>query len=239
MSPSPQGSRYIQKSCKAPTFAFRKVRRSPLKAPALQSLGMPRDEDAALLEQLRAGEEQAFDVLVKRYHHRLTRLALTFVPSPEMAEDVAQETWLAVFRGMGRFEGRSSSLRSWLFQICVNRARSLAAREQRLASVGRPDLASDPGRSGSGAGWSSPSQHWADAVDDRLEADELAVHVLRAVEELPQLQRQVVTLRDIEGLPSLKVCEALCLSEPNQRVLLHRGRTRIRRRLHELASAEL
>ena len=85
----------------------------------------------------------------------------------------------------------------------------------------------------------APSQHWADAVDDRLEADELAVHVLRAVEELPQLQRQVVTLRDIEGLPSVKVCEALCLSEPNQRVLLHRGRSRIRSRLHELASAEL
>ena len=191
---------------------------------------MPRNEDAALLEQLRAGEEQAFVVLVKRYHHRLTRLALTFVPSPEMAEDVAQETWLAVFRGVGQFEGRSS-LRTWLFQICANRARSLASREQRLASMGRPELAVEAGHSGSGAGWSSAAQHWADAVDDRLEADELAVHVLRAIEELPQLQRQVVTLRDIEGLPSLKVCQLLSLSEPNQRVLLHRGRSRIRRTL--------
>ena len=214
-------------------FAFRKVRRSPLRAPALQSLGMSRDEDAALLEQLRAGEEEAFVVLVKRYHHRLTRLALTFVPSPEMAEDVAQETWLAVFRGVGKFEGRSS-LRTWLFQICANRARSLASREQRLASMGRPQLAVDLGRSGSGAGWSSPSQHWADAVDDRLEADELSVQVLRAIAELPQLQRQVVTLRDIEGLPSLKVCEVLSLSGPNQRVLLHRGRSRIRRTLEEV-----
>ena len=199
----------------------------------MQSLGMPRDEDAALLAQLRAGEERAFVVLVKRYHHRLTRLALTFVPSPEMAEDVAQETWLAVCRGVGQFEGRSS-LRAWLFQICANRARSLASREQRLASMGRPQLAVDLGRSGSGAGWSSPSQHWADAVDDRLEADELAVQVLRAIEELPQLQRQVVTLRDIEGLPSVKVCEVLSLSGPNQRVLLHRGRSRIRRTLGEV-----
>jgi RNA polymerase sigma-70 factor (ECF subfamily) len=193
---------------------------------------MPRDEDAALLEQLRAGEEQAFVVLVGRYHHRLTRLAMTFVPSPEMAEDVAQETWLAVFRGVGQFEGRSS-LRTWLFQICANRARSLASREQRLASTGRPELAVDQGRSGSGAGWSSPSQHWADVVDDRLEAAALAVRVLRAIDELPELQRQVVTLRDIEGLPSLKVCEVLSLSEPNQRVLLHRGRSRIRRTLDE------
>ena len=194
---------------------------------------MPSDEDKALLEQLRAGEEKAFDVLVKRYHHRLTRLALTFVPSPEMAEDVAQETWLAVFRGVGRFEGRSS-LRAWLSQICANRARSWAAREQRLASAGRLELAAAPGRPGFGDGWSSPSQHWAVAVDDRLEADELAVYVLRAIEDLPQLQRQVVTLRDVEGLPSLKVCEALSLSEPNQRVLLHRGRSRIRRTLEEV-----
>jgi RNA polymerase sigma-70 factor, ECF subfamily len=135
----------------------------------MQSLRMPRDDDAALLEQLRAGEEKAFVVLVKRYHNRLTRLALTFVPSPEMAEDVAQETWLAVFRGVGRFEGRSS-LRTWLFQICANRARSLAEREKRIASVGEPVLAVDPGRLGSEGGWSCPPQHWADAVDDRLEA---------------------------------------------------------------------
>jgi RNA polymerase sigma-70 factor (ECF subfamily) len=195
---------------------------------------MPRNEDSALLERLRAGDEQAFVVLVRRYHHRLTRLALTFVPSPEMAEDAAQETWLAVFRGVGRFEGRSS-LRAWLFQICANRARSLAAREQRLASAGRPEPGADQGRSGSGAGWSSPFQHWADAVDDRLEADELAAHVLRALDELPEVQRQVVTLRDVEGLPSLKVCEVLSLSEPNQRVLLHRGRSRIRRTLEEVA----
>ena len=193
---------------------------------------MPRDEDAVLLEQLRAGDEKAFVELVRRYHRRLTSLALTFVPSPEMAEDVAQETWLAVFRGVGRFEGRSS-LRTWLFQICANRARSVAAREQRLASR-RSELDIDPDRSGSGAGWSSPSQHWADAVDDRLEAGELAAHVRRAIEELPQLQRQVVTLRDIEGLPSVQVCEVLSLSEPNQRVLLHRGRSRIRRTLEEV-----
>jgi RNA polymerase sigma-70 factor (ECF subfamily) len=199
----------------------------------MQSLGMPRDDDAALLEQLRAGEEKAFVVLVKRYHNRLTRLALTFVPSPEMAEDVAQETWLAVFRGVGRFEGRSS-LRTWLFQICANRARSLAEREQRIASVGEPELAVDPGRFGSEGGWSCPPQHWADAVDDRLDAGELVVHVLRAIEELPEAQRQVVTLRDIEGLTSLKVCEVLSLSAPNQRVLLHRGRSRIRRTLDEV-----
>ena len=200
----------------------------------MQSLGMPRDDDdAALLEQLRAGEEKAFVVLVKRYHNRLTRLALTFVPSPEMAEDVAQETWLAVFRGVGRFEGRSS-LRTWLFQICANRARSLAEREQRIASVGEPERAVDPGRFGSEGGRSCPPQHWADAVDDRIEAGELAVHVLRAIEELPEAQRQVVTLRDIEGLTSLKVCEVLSLSEPNQRVLLHRGRSRIRRTLDEV-----
>jgi RNA polymerase sigma-70 factor (ECF subfamily) len=193
---------------------------------------MAADED--LLDRLRAGDEVAFAELVERYHTRLVRLARSFVANGEVAEDVAQETWLAVVRGIERFEGRSS-LRTWLFRICANRARSTGAHEHRMFSADPQEAAVDPDRFDPGGAWASPPADWVDAIDDRLEAAVLAEHARRAIDELPERQRQVVTLRDVEGLSSKEVCEVLSISEANQRVLLHRGRSRIRSALEHKA----
>ena len=183
--------------------------------------------DEELLDGLRAGDEVAFAELVERYHARLVRLARSFVASGEVAEEVAQETWLAVVRGIERFEGRSS-LRTWLFRICANRARSAGEREHRMVSAERQEAAVDPDRFDPSGAWALPPTDWADAIDDGLEAAVLAEHARRAIDELPEQQRQVVTLRDVEGLSSKEVCDVLSISESNQRVLLHRGRARIR-----------
>jgi RNA polymerase sigma-70 factor (ECF subfamily) len=193
------------------------------------------DDDTLLVERLRAGDEKAFEVLVRRYHTSLLRLAETMVPSRAVAEEVVQETWLGVVRGVARFEGRSS-LRTWLFHILVNRARSTGAREARRAP-GRPDWVPsvDPSRFGPDGTWVDPPTPWPEDVDDRLAAAALAERVRAGIADLPWQQRQVVTLRDIEGLGAADVCELLGISEGNQRVLLHRGRTRVRRMLdHEL-----
>lgn len=185
-------------------------------------------EDAELVTLLRAGDEPAFSTLVARYHTSLLRLAETMVPSRAIAEEVVQETWLGVVRGVGRFEGRSS-LRTWLFHILVNRARSTGVREQRRTST-RADWvpAVDPARFGSDGAWVDPPTPWPDDVDDRLYASMLAERVRARMSELPDQQRQVVILRDLEGVSAPEVCDLLGISEANQRVLLHRGRSRIR-----------
>jgi RNA polymerase sigma-70 factor (ECF subfamily) len=190
-------------------------------------------DDAQLVARLQAGDEAAFEALVRRYHTSLLRLAETMVPSRAVAEEVVQETWLGVVRGVARFEGRSS-LRTWLFHILVNRARSTGAREVRRAP-GRPNWVPvvDPARFGPDGAWVDPPTPWPDDVDDRLAAGELAERVRAGVAELPWQQRQVVTLRDVEGLGGAEVAELLGISEGNQRVLLHRGRSRVRRMLAE------
>jgi RNA polymerase sigma-70 factor (ECF subfamily) len=193
------------------------------------------DDDTLLVERLRAGDEKAFEVLVRRYHTSLLRLAETMVPSRAVAEEVVQDTWLGVVRGVERFEGRST-LRTWLFHILLNRARSAGSREVRRAP-GRPDWVPsvDPSRFGPDGTWVDPPTPWPEDVDDRLAAAALAERVRAGIADLPWQQRQVVTLRDIEGLGAADVCELLGISEGNQRVLLHRGRTRVRRMLdHEL-----
>ena len=160
------------------------------------------------------------------YQQPLVRLALTFVPSRAVAEEVVQETFIGVIRGIGRFEGRSS-LRTWIYRILVNRARTTGAREPRHMSLGeeRDVLA---GRFSANGVWTDPPSPWPDDVDERLAAPELARRLLAAIEGLPGLQRQVVTLRDVEGLSSAEVCELLKISDGNQRVLLHRARTKLR-----------
>jgi RNA polymerase sigma-70 factor (ECF subfamily) len=173
---------------------------------------MPDDED--LIDRLRAGDEAAFAELVSRYHPRLVGLARTFVATREAAEDVAQETWLAAVRGIDRFEGRSL-LHTWLFQICVNRARTRGILDKRLVPSSRVDT----------------SEHWSERVDDRLLAAGLAEQVQTAISHLPRAQQLVVTLRDIEGLTGEEVCAALSITDANQRVLLHRARSTLRRRL--------
>ena len=181
------------------------------------------DEDAGLVERLQVGDEAAFVELVNRYQLRLLGLAQATVSSRAVAEEVIQDTWLAVVRGIERFEGRSS-FKTWLFRVMLNRARSAAGREQR---AGRPeeDVELRFDRNGH---WSTPPAPWSDRVEDHVVARQLAERVHALLPQLPDAQRQVVILRDIEHLEADDVATLLGISDGNQRVLLHRGRTRLR-----------
>ena len=185
------------------------------------------DDDTELLRRLRAGDEQAFVILVRRYHDAMLRLASSFVPSRAVAEEVVQDTWMGVVRGIGGFEERSS-FRTWLFRILVNRARTTGERERRSIAIGTAEPAVDQSRFDAAGGWAAPPEQWAEDIDDRLRAGKLAGRIRSAIEELPARQREVVTLRDVDGLSSDEVCHVLDISDGNQRVLLHRGRSRLR-----------
>ena len=184
------------------------------------------DDDGRLVELVRTGDEAAFADLIRRYQARLLRFAEATVGSHAVAEEVCQDTWLAVVRGVDRFEGRSS-FKTWLFRILLNRARTGARREER---AGRPDDQVVERFDASGA-WASPPVPWADRVDERLVAEDLARRVRDLLSGLPEQQRQVVVLRDVEGLPAAEVASLLGISDANQRVLLHRGRARLRESL--------
>ncbi len=167
----------------------------------------------------------------------MLRLAAGYVPSQAVAEEVVQDTWLGFLRGLSGFEGRSS-VRTWLFRILVNRAVSAGARERRSTAVADLEAAVDPARFDLAGNWSVPPQHWVDLVDDQIAAKAMAGRVTLAIADLPARQREVVTLRDIEGLSSEEVCGVLEITEANQRVLLHRGRSRLRQLLEsEFGSA--
>ena len=189
-------------------------------------------EDAELVLRLRSGDEEAFRLVVQRYHASLLRVAQTMVPSRAVAEEVVQDTWLGLVRGINRFEGRSS-LRTWLFHVLVNRARSTGAHERRPSTGSTAGPAVDPSRFGPQGDWADPPVPWPDEIDDRLVAAELAEKVRPWIDALPEMQRQVVTLRDVEGLSAEEVCDILGLTEGNQRVLLHRGRSRLRSMLEQ------
>lgn len=182
--------------------------------------------DAELVDRLRAGDEAAFTAIVRTHHASLCRLARTFVGSGAVAEEVVQDTWLAVVRGVDRFEGRSS-LKTWLFHILVNRARTTATRERRSDSVVDPDADRFDGV----GVWSTPPVPWSDQVEDRVTAEQVATLARDLLETLPDSQRQVVVLRDVEGLTAAEVARLLGLSDANQRVLLHRGRAKLREAL--------
>jgi RNA polymerase sigma-70 factor, ECF subfamily len=185
------------------------------------------DEDLELLERLQAGDADAFQRLVARHHASMLRLACSLVSSRAVAEEVVQDTWLGVVRGIDRFAGRST-LRTWLLAILVNRARSAAALERRSVAIGDAGPVVDRARFDSSGAWSSPPQHWTEASDERMLAQALAEPIRAALEGLPPRQRQVVTLRDVDGMSAREVCHVLSISEGNQRVLLHRGRSRLR-----------
>lgn len=189
--------------------------------------------DDELVSRLRAGDEAAFVALVDRYHSALVRFAATMVPSRAVAEEVVQDTWLGLLRGIAGFEGRSS-LKTWLYQILANRARTAWGKEHRTVPLvpGR-EPAVGPDRFGTDGRWSQPPLLWTDEVEDRLQAEAMLERVAAVVEQLPPAQRQVVTLRDIEGLPAAEVCQLLEISDGNQRVLLHRGRSAVRRALED------
>lgn len=195
-------------------------------------------DDEAVVAALRAGDEKAFAALLDRYHPTMLRVARAYVATREAAEDVVQETWLGVIKGLAGFEARSS-LRTWIFRILVNRARSRGEREARsrpFSSFGdeHDEPAVDPQRfvdSGRWAGfWSSPPSHHS-LPEARVLAAEAGDRLMAAVDRLPAGQRAVIVLRDLHGLSGAEVCELLSLSDANQRVLLHRARSRVRTEL--------
>jgi RNA polymerase sigma-70 factor (ECF subfamily) len=197
-------------------------------------------DEAELIAALRRGDEAAFAGLVDELSPALMRLALAHVPSRAVAEEVVQDTWLGVIKGIDRFEGRSA-LRTWIFQILLNNARTRGKREQRTlpfsffrrrGEEGGDEPAVDADRFQGGDGvrpgwWSRPPAEW-DGVDARIESNEVRDLLLMAIAMLPPRQRDVIVLRDLQGYSAEEACNALGLSETNQRVLLHRARSKVR-----------
>jgi len=199
-----------------------------------------------LVRALRAGDAQAFTHLVDMYSPAMQRLALTYVPTRAVAEEVVQETWLALLRGIDAFEGRSS-LKTWLFRILMNIARKHGVRERRsmpfsdLSVFEEPDgPAVDPSRFAAerGGGWVRPPQPWDESPETRLACRETMAVVQAALTRLPERQRMAAVLRDVEGFSAEEVCDMLGLSVGNQRVLLHRGRARVREIIEDYLDGE-
>ena len=197
-------------------------------------------EEHRLLSQLRTGDEAAFASLVDRHHSSLLRLAMAHVPDRSVAEEVVQETWIGVLEGLNRFEGRSS-LKTWIFRILTNKAKTRGVRESRhttFSDLGTADEdcdepAVDPSRfrsSGHWADyWASYPQPWDEETPEKVFlTKEGTAYLEQAIESLPSNLRRILILRDIEGLDSKEVCDILGLSEVNQRVMLHRARSRVR-----------
>jgi RNA polymerase sigma-70 factor (ECF subfamily) len=182
--------------------------------------------DIEQLSRLRSGDEEAFVMLVARYQRSMLRLARSMVSNDAVAEEVVQDTWLGVVRGIDRFEGRSS-FKTWLFSILVNRARSAGSAEHPNTPV-EALHAVDPERFDAQGQWADPLERWSEEREDRLDARALTPILNSALDDLPPRQRQVVMLRDIEGLTNGETCSALGISSGNQRILLHRGRSRLR-----------
>jgi RNA polymerase sigma-70 factor (ECF subfamily) len=180
-----------------------------------------------LVARLRGGDESAFVELVERHHTQLVGLANAFVARNETAEDVAQETWLALLRGLDRFEARSS-LRTWLFAICANRARSIGEHERRTVPVEQIEPVVDAEQFSPTGAWTSPPTPWPEAATNAVDDADLVKQIRHIITELPTMQQSVVTMRDLHGLTSAEVCQVLSISDVNQRVLLHRGREYIR-----------
>jgi RNA polymerase sigma-70 factor (ECF subfamily) len=188
---------------------------------------VPEDPDSELVSRLRAGDEGAFAELARKYQGSMLSIARGYVPSGAVAEEVVQDAWVGVLRGIDRFEWRSS-FRTWLFRILVNRAISAGARERRSMPVDDMGPVVDASCFDAGGSWQVPPEPWADRVDDQVVAVKIAARILAAIGELPLQQRQVVTLRDVQGLSGGEVCAVLGISSANQRVLLHRGRSKLR-----------
>jgi RNA polymerase sigma-70 factor, ECF subfamily len=197
-------------------------------------------EDARLVDGLRAGDEAAFAAVMREYGGAMLRVAQMYVSSRSVAEEVVQEAWLGVLKGIGRFEGRSS-LKTWLFRIVANTAKTRGIREARsipFSALGEADdePAVDPDRFlGDGerfpGHWGAPPRRWA--PEGELLSQETLDVIEREIERLPPAQRAVITMRDVQGLTSDEVRNALELTETNQRVLLHRARSKVRAALEE------
>ena len=206
---------------------------------APQPSGLAKGEDT-LLARLRRGDEGAFDELVNRHHGALIRMAMGYVADREAAEEVVQDTWMAVIESLNRFEGRSS-LRTWIFGILIHKAKDRGVREKRHTTFSDfesfdddNEEAVDPARfhqSGEWAGhWAFPPQPWDDQNPEKLLASQQAVDAMKeAIESLPRNLKDVLTLRDVEGVDAREVCEILKITETNLYVRLHRARERVRK----------
>ncbi len=178
-----------------------------------------------VVAQLRAGDDVAFTKLVAEHHKGLVRLARTFVGSQSAAEEVAQETWVAVLDGIGGFEERSS-IKTWLFRILVNRAKTRAKKQGREIpfDVQEDEAHPDESRFSKLGFWGGPRPWTESDMDDKR----IVEIVRRELDNLPEAQRAVVVMRDVEGLEAKDVCNVLGIQETHQRVLLHRARTKLR-----------
>lgn len=194
-------------------------------------------EDTELVKSLRAGDPKAFSTLVDRHHGTFVRVAMAFVGDRSAAEEVAQDTWMAVLTGLGGFEGRSS-LKTWMFRILTNRAKTRGVRDAR-SSPSALDEERDEGlppadRFNERGMWASPPRPFGEDTPEKLVLRHEALSCIEAeLARLPAVQRAVLTLRDIEGLDAAEVCNILEIGETNQRVLLHRARSKVRRALEE------
>jgi RNA polymerase sigma-70 factor, ECF subfamily len=208
-------------------------------------------DDEELLQALRLGDERAFVALVRRYGALMQRVALGYVRTPAVAEEVVQETWCAVLTGLERFEGRSA-LKTWLFRILTNRAKTRGQREARTvpfsclagADDGDDGRAVDPDRFLPAdhprwpGHWTAGPAPWSAMPHERLLAREVRSHIREAIDTLPERQQAVIVLRDVEGWAPEEVCDVLDLSEGNQRVLLHRARSKVRAELERYFAEE-
>jgi len=214
------------------------VGRSAVSQPTLPGVAVT-NEERTLVARLRRGDEGAFDELVNKHHGALIRMAMGHVADREVAEDVVQDTWMAVIEGLDRFEGRSS-LRTWIFGIMMHKAKDRGVREKRHTTFSAfesfdedNEEAVDPSRfhqSGEWAGhWAFPPQPWDEQTPEKLLASKQAVMAMnKAIEALPQPLKDVLILRDVEGIEAKEVCEILKITETNLYVRLHRARERVR-----------
>jgi RNA polymerase sigma-70 factor, ECF subfamily len=197
-------------------------------------------DDAVLVAALRAGDEAAFAWAFDRHDGMLRRLARTFVATQAAADEVVQETWLAVIEGIDRFEGRAS-VRTWITRILMNKARTRGVRDKRSvpfsssaapSSVDDPTFPADrflpPDHPRWPGHWAAPPPPWDELPAERVEARETLDRVRAAIAALPPLHRQVITLRDVDGWSPDEICTVLDLTPANQRVVLHRARARVR-----------
>lgn len=202
---------------------------------------MSRDEEARIIEALKNGDEDEFMRLVDMLQPSLLRMAAMIVNDDTVAQEVVQETWIAVLKGLPNFEGRSS-LKTWIFTILMNRARTVAKREGRYVGLALDTDADETSEHEAAVPadrftshhphhWITPPRAWEDLPEEYLDSAEVRDQIRAAIDALPPQQREVITLRDVEELSAEDACNILGISESNQRVLLHRARARVRRAL--------
>jgi RNA polymerase sigma-70 factor (ECF subfamily) len=206
-------------------------------------------DELALVNLLRQRDESAFTQLVEKYHASLVRLARMFVQNDDIAEEISQETWLAVLHNVDKFEGRSS-LKTWIFTILTNKAKTRSRRENRTlvfsdlqeedfdSPTVSPERFKDASAVDPGGHWVDGPASWEGIPEDVLLSAETLELIRQTIEALPNNLRTVITLRDMEELSSQEICNVLGISETNQRVLLHRARARVRAALEEYLQPE-